>query len=42
VQKFANFFDDSRLIEVQLQATHPYAALVATGLAQLLDHFGNP
>ena len=36
------YFDDGRLIEVQLQATHPHAAQVATALARLLDYFGNP
>lgn len=36
------YFDDGRLIEGQLQATHPHAAQVATALARLLDYFGNP
>ena len=35
-------FDDERLVEVQLNELHPYAAQTATGLERLLDHFGHP
>ena len=36
------YFDEGRLTEVQLPATHPYAVHLAPALARLLDHFGNP
>jgi len=35
-------FDHQQLVEVHLNALHPYAAEVATGLERLLDHFGSP
>jgi len=35
-------FHQQQLVEVQLNALHPYAADVAVGLEKLLDHFGNP
>jgi hypothetical protein len=35
-------FDQQKLLEVQLNAQHPYAADVAVGLERLLDHFGYP
>lgn len=35
-------FQQNRLVEVQLNAHHPYADIVATGLERLLLHFGNP
>jgi hypothetical protein len=36
------FFQQERLVEVQLNQLHPYAEAVATGLERLLAHFGNP
>ncbi len=35
-------FNHERLVEVQLNVRHPYAAQVAVGLEHLLDHFGYP
>lgn len=35
-------FDNQRLLEVQLNKTHPHSAEVAAGLHNLLDHFGWP
>lgn len=35
-------FAGERLVEVQLNAAHPYAAEVALGLEHLLAHFGQP
>lgn len=35
-------FDHQQLVEVHLNALHPYAAEVAAGLERLLDHFGSP
>jgi hypothetical protein len=35
-------FEEQTLVEVQLNALHPYAADVAAGLERLLDHFGYP
>jgi hypothetical protein len=35
-------FDGERLVEVQLNERHPYAAQTATGLERLLDRFGHP
>ncbi|MDQ5854364.1 MAG: transposase [Chloroflexota bacterium] len=35
-------FNHERLVEVQLNVRHPYAAHVAVGLERLLDHFGYP
>lgn len=35
-------FHQERLVEVQLNQLHPYAAEVATGLEWLLSHFGYP
>lgn len=32
-------FHNDRLVEIQLNQRHPYAAQVAVGLARLLDHF---
>jgi hypothetical protein len=35
-------FNQQQLVEVRLNASHPYAAEVAAGLDHLLDHFGYP
>lgn len=35
-------FQEQRLVEVQLNTRHPYAAEVASGLERLLDHFDYP
>ena len=35
-------FDQERLVEVQLNELHPWAAQVALGLQRLLAHFGHP
>lgn len=35
-------FNAERLVEVQLNQRHPYAAQVAAGLERLLSHFGSP
>ena len=35
-------FQEQALVEVRLNALHPYAADVAAGLERLLDHFGYP
>jgi hypothetical protein len=35
-------FNQGRLVEVQLNELHPYAAQVAIGLERLLDRFGHP
>lgn len=35
-------FDQQQLVEVRLNAQHPYAAEIAAGLDRLLDHFGYP
>ena len=35
-------FDGERLVEVQLNKLHPYAAQTATGLERLLDHLVHP
>ena len=35
-------FQEQALVEVQLNALHPYATAVAAGLERLLDHFGYP
>lgn len=35
-------FDHQQLVEVHLNALHPYAAEVAAGLERLLNHFGSP
>ena len=35
-------FDESQLVEVQLNELHPYAAQAAAGLERLLDYFGYP
>jgi hypothetical protein len=35
-------FEQDRLVEVQLNMLHPYAAAVASGLERLVEHFGTP
>jgi hypothetical protein len=35
-------FEQDRLVEVQLNVLHPYAAAVAQGLERLVEHFGTP
>jgi hypothetical protein len=35
-------FENDHLVEVQLNERHPHARPVASALARLLDHFGNP
>jgi hypothetical protein len=35
-------FERERLVEVQLNALHPYAADVACGLERLVERFGYP
>jgi hypothetical protein len=34
--------EQNRLVEVQLNGLHPYAATVAMGLERLVQHFGTP
>jgi hypothetical protein len=36
------FFDEKRLVKVQLNQLHPHAEAVAAGLARLLAYFGEP